>query len=99
MTRIDSDDVVLYQSAMAVIVIGFFGLLVFYLINKPRIADFMIATEAEMKKVNWPSKHQVVELTWVVICGTFLMAILLFVVDIAFAKLFLFIQVLESAPE
>jgi len=77
-------------------VIAFVGILLFWLLNKPNVADFMIATEAEMKKVNWPSKKQVIELTWVVICGTFLMAALLFVVDLGFGAMFIEIGVLEK---
>ena len=96
MDRIDSDDRIYYQSATAVLVIAFFGILLFWLLNRPNVADFMIATEAEMKKVNWPSKKQVIELTWVVICGTILMAALLFAVDLGFGALFLEIGVLEK---
>ena len=96
MDRIDSENRIYYQSGTAVAMIAFFGILLFWLLNKPNVADFMIATEAEMKKVNWPSKKQVIELTWVVICGTILMASLLFVVDLGFGALFIEIGVLEK---
>ena len=99
MERLDSDSRLYYQSSMAVLVIAVFGGLLFWLLNKANIVDFMIATEAEMKKVNWPSKKQVVNLTWVVICGTILVATLLFVIDVAFGYLFLKVRVLESSAE
>lgn len=64
------------------------GALTFWALNKPRIADFMIATETEMKKVNWPSRRDIVGSTWVVIFGTILMALFLFVVDLGFTWFF-----------
>ncbi len=72
------------------------GALLWYLLNKPRIADFMIATENEMKKVNWPSRQAVIALTWVVIAGTLMIALLLFVSDFGFSSLFREIGVLQS---
>lgn len=85
-----------WQVGVAVVLIGGLGSLIWYMVNKPRTADFMIATEAEMKKVNWPTKREIVGSTWIVICGVFLMAALLFVVDIAFGKFFLEIGILEG---
>lgn len=84
------------QAGAAVGVIVFFGALLWWLLNKPRIVDFMIATESEMRKVNWPTVREIRGSTWVVIGGTMLMASLLFVVDIAFALLFRAIGVLEG---
>lgn len=84
-----------YQAGMAVGVILVFGGLLYWLLNKPRVADFMIATEAEMKKVNWPTRKEIIGSTWVVICGTFLIAGLLFVIDLAFGALFLEMGVLR----
>ena len=72
-----------------------FGLL-WWVLNKPRVVDFMIATESEMRKVNWPTRREIIGSTWVVIGGTALMATLLFVVDISFAMLFRTIGVLEG---
>lgn len=99
MTTIDAipeEQELYYQAGMAVAVIAVFGAIVYYLLNKPRIADFMIATEAEMKKVNWPSKKEIIGSTWVVICGTAFIAGLLFLINIGFAELFRYIDVLEG---
>jgi len=84
------------QAGMAVSMILVFGGLLWWILNKPRIADFMIATESEMRKVNWPTRREIIGSTWVVISGTFLMSLVLFVVDITFAKLFMSIGVLEG---
>lgn len=85
------------QASMAVALIGGFGLLVWWLLNKPNIADFMIATEAEMKKVNWPSRREVVGSTVVVIGGTLLIAFFLWVINLFFGWLFLEIGILQSS--
>ena len=72
------------------------GALLWYFLNKPSIADFMIATENEMKKVNWPSKQSVVALTWIVIAGTLMIAALLFLVNTGFTYLFQRIDILQT---
>jgi preprotein translocase subunit SecE len=64
------------------------GLLIFWLVNRPKSADFLIATEGEMKKVSWSSKKEIIGSTKVVIVATFIMAAILFAVDILFATLF-----------
>jgi len=99
MTTIDAiprDQELYYQAGMAVGVIAFFGALVYFLLNKPRIADFMIATEAEMKKVNWPSKKEIIGSTWVVICGTAFIAALLYTVNVGLTTLFIWMHLLEG---
>jgi preprotein translocase subunit SecE len=75
-----------------------YGLLVFWLMNKPANADFLIATDSEMKKVNWTSRRELIGSTKVVIGFMFLVALLLFVFDIVFGYLFYFMGVLKSSP-
>ncbi len=84
----NTDHILYYQAGMAVGVIAVFGIIVFLILNKPNVADFMIATEAEMNKVNWPSKKEIIGSTWVVICGTAFIALLLWGINIGFASLF-----------
>ncbi len=84
------------QAGVGVAVIMIFSGLLWWILNKPRVADFMIATESEMRKVNWPTRREIIGSTWVVISGTMLMALLLFVVNLTFAKLFMSIGVLEA---
>lgn len=64
------------------------GIGLFWLFNRPATVDFMIATEAEMRKVNWPARREVIGATWIVICGTVLMAVMLYVVDLLFLTAF-----------
>src|SRR4051794_35635666 len=74
--------------------LGAFALLVYWLMNKPSNADFLIATDSEMKKVNWTSKKELWGSTKIVIIFMFLIATMLFSFDIIFGYLFYFIRVL-----
>ncbi len=84
------------QAGVVAAVLLVFGGLLWWVLNKPRVVDFMIATESEMRKVNWPTRREIIGSTWVVISGTLLMALLLFVVNISFAWLFRSMGVLEG---
>jgi preprotein translocase SecE subunit len=63
-------------------------ILIFYLVNKATVADFMIAAEGEMKKVSWSSRKEIAVSTFIVIVVVFLMASLLGITDLGFAMLF-----------
>lgn len=88
------DNSIYYQAGISTGLIIVFGLLIYFLLNKPKIVDFMIAVEAEMKKVNWPSKKEIIGSTWIVICGTLLIAGLLFLINIVFGYIFVKIGIL-----
>jgi len=87
-----------YVSATgAVIFIGIFSVLGYYLIGrKPSVVDFMVATEGEMKKVNWSTKREIIGSTWIVIALTIAIAAFCWVCDTGFAFLFTRIGVLET---
>jgi len=53
-----------------------------YYLNKPKAADFLIATESEMKKVSWSNKAELVGSTIVVVVTVFLLAVFIFVMDL-----------------
>lgn len=63
--------------------------------SQRKAGDFMIATEGEMKKVNWSTKKEIVGSTVVVIVFTAFLAVLLFVVDLLFQFIFRSINVLK----
>ena len=65
-------------------VCGGFTLLVFWIVNKPAIADFMIAAEGEIKKVSWASRPEIMASTVVVISVVVAMSTLLFLADLFF---------------
>ena len=69
-----------------------------WLINRPRNAEFLINTDVEMKKVNWTSRRELIGSTKVVVIFMFLIAATLFLYDIIFGYFFFFIDVLKIAP-
>jgi preprotein translocase subunit SecE len=64
------------------------SVLVLWLVNKPSVADFMIAAEGEMKKVSWSSRKEIMVSTVVVILVVIVMAVLLGTTDIGFRLFF-----------
>ena len=67
--------------------------LTFFVVNRPYLAEFMIMTESEMRKVAWPSRRETISSTKVVILLTVLLGLLLFLVDIGFSKFFIWIGI------
>ncbi len=63
--------------------------------RNPKVIDFMIATEGEMKKVNWSSKKEIWGATRVVIVTVLALAFLLAIVDAVFILFFSTIKVLH----
>lgn len=57
---------------------------------------FLIATDGEMKKVNWSTRRDIIGSTWVVIAACILIAAVLFSVDMGFSNFFKLIGVLEQ---
>ena len=58
------------------------GWIGFRLVNWPRFADFLISVEAELKKVSWPSRGELIRASVVVICTIVFLSLLLFSFDI-----------------
>ncbi len=69
------------------------ALFISWLMNKPSIADFMIAAEGEMKKVSWSSKQEIAVSTLIVIVVVVIMAVLLGATDITFRTFFTWLLV------
>lgn len=70
--------------------------LIFWLVGrKQNVVDFLIATEGEMKKVNWSSRREVWGATRVVIVTVLALSFILFVVDIFFIVFFSSLGVLK----
>lgn len=85
-----------YGLPLALIVIGFW--FSFRLVNYSKFADFLIAVEAEMNKVTWPSRELLIRGSLVVIFVIFFMAFLLFGYDMLWKYVFRLIGVLQDAP-
>jgi preprotein translocase subunit SecE len=59
------------------------GLWISYrIVNVPSFADFLIAVEAEMNKVSWPTRSELFRASVVVLIVIFLLAMLLAVFDV-----------------
>jgi preprotein translocase SecE subunit len=59
----------------------------FRVVNLPVFADFLIATEAELNKVSWPTRKSVVQDTIVVLTTVLLLTVFLFLVDLGWGAL------------
>ncbi len=65
-----------------------FALLIYWLVNKPTVADFLVASEGEIKKVSWSSRREITVSTFIVIVVVAIMAALLGVADLGFQMFF-----------
>ena len=65
--------------------------LIFWLVNKSSVADFMISAEGEVKKVSWSSRREITVSTFIVIVVVALMAVLLWITDLSFQTFFMWI--------
>jgi preprotein translocase subunit SecE len=55
----------------------------FRVVNLPSFADFLIAVEAEMNKVSWPSRTELIRASMVVIILMFGLTVVLYAYDIS----------------
>ncbi|MCL4199695.1 MAG: preprotein translocase subunit SecE [Phycisphaerales bacterium] len=71
--------------------------LIFWVFGTSRRAvEFFIATEGELKKVNWSTRREIMGSTWVVVIVAVAIAATLFIVDIFFKELFSAIGILTG---
>ena len=71
--------------------------LTFRLVNYSVFADFLIAVEAEMNKVSWPTRRELWNASLVVIFVIFSMAAFLFLFDARWTKVFELIGIRYSS--
>ena len=76
------------QTLVPVAVCAVFAGLIYWLMNKPVLADFLIAAEGEIKKVSWSSRKEIVNSTMIVIFVVVVMAGGLGLVDVGFQIFF-----------
>ena len=93
LTRFESDWI---RFGIPVVILVITGYWAFRMLGQNRsIVDFMIATEGEMKKVNWSSRREVLGATKVVIATVIALGFTLFVVNVVFMFIFESIGVLQ----
>jgi preprotein translocase subunit SecE len=88
------NDKVIYAIAGVILVGGVW--LAYRIVNVPKFADFLIAVEAEMAKVSWPSKIELYRHSVVVIVVIFIMVFMLFAFDFVWGGLFKMLGVLKT---
>ena len=67
-------------------------LVTLHIINVPRIVDFLIASEAELRKVSWPTKPELIRQTVVVLVAIVFFCVFIWVADYVLASLVSFIM-------
>lgn len=77
-----------FQWSIPLAVLALSGWFSFRLVNYPRFAEFLISVEAEMNKVSWPSKTELIRSTIVVIFMLLFLAVVLFGFDILWRTIF-----------
>lgn len=70
---------------LAVAVVG--GWIAYRLVNLPSFADFLIAVEAEMNKVSWPTRAELIRSSLVVVFSILFLAVALYCYDTFWAFL------------
>jgi preprotein translocase subunit SecE len=70
------------QYILPALVVAVGGWVAFRAVNMPRFADFLIAVEAEMNKVSWPTRAELFRSSVVVLITIFVLAAVLFAYDV-----------------
>ncbi len=83
--------------AIVITIIILIGSIVAYYFTamRPRTVDFLIATDYEMKRVNWSTRREILGSTFIVIVAALTLAITLFVFDLVLRWVFTSIDVLQ----
>jgi len=76
------------QVMVPVLLFVVLSLFIHWVVNKPKIANFMIDAEGEMKKVSWSSRKEIFVSTFIVIIVVIVMAIFLGIADLGFQLFF-----------
>jgi preprotein translocase subunit SecE len=84
--RMLSNQLASYGLAVVLGAIGFWA--AYRLVNWPRFADFLISVEAELNKVSWPNRKELIRASLVVIFTILFMSALLFLYDAFWRLLF-----------
>jgi preprotein translocase subunit SecE len=85
-TKLDQEYVAFAYAVPAILLA--LGIWIGYrIVNLPTFADFLIAVEAEMNKVSWPSQQELIRASIVVIVLIFGLTVVLYLYDVTWAAL------------
>ena len=83
-------------SGVATLFLAIIGVAIWWFVGwNARSVDFLVATEGEMKKVNWSTKHELVGSTVVVIAVVIIISLFCWLFDFIFSTLFVWMKVLD----
>ena len=83
-------------SGVSVLFLAIVGAALWWFVGwNARSVDFLVATEGEMKKVNWSTKHELVGSTVVVIAVVIIISLFCWLFDFIFSTLFVWMKVLD----
>ena len=89
-------DIEIVQVTAAALVLGLGAWSAFWFVGRKRgSVEFLIATDGEMRKVNWSTRREIMGSTYVVIGACVLMAVALFIIDYGFSETFKAIDLLR----
>ena len=80
-----ANETIAYITGGLIFVVG--AWISYRIVNWPLFADFLISVEAEMNKVSWPTRSELIRSSVVVLIVLFILAIALFFFDIIWALL------------
>lgn len=88
---------VLVKGTVAAVIILIGSILAWWLAaSRVKTVEFLIATDFEMKKVNWSTPREIIGSTWVVVIACFLLSASLFCFDVILKQLFTVLRVLQA---
>jgi len=75
------------------------GLAIAWVVNAPKSVDFLIVTEAELRKVSWPTRQELWKQTVIVLVAVVLIGTLILAADVILMLLMRGVKVLPSTAE
>ena len=81
---------------VALVFFAAYAAVAFWYTNKPTTVDFLIATDSEMKKVNWTTRKELIGSTRIVILFMIIITLFLFACDLLFGAFFHLVGVLKT---
>jgi len=69
------------------------------IVNVPAVADFLIAVEAEMNKVSWPTRSELIRASVVVLITIFVLATILTLFDLFWSGVFRTLGIIRGGQE
>ncbi len=84
------------SSSVSLLFLAVIGATLWWFVGQnARSVDFLVATEGEMKKVNWSTKQELVGSTVVVIAVVIIISLFCWLFDFIFSTLFVWMKVLD----